>query len=111
MHPDTPSLPADIPAFRDLGGTKYRAPFDRWLTTAPARQVRVAVHDDTVLLQVTDGPLGPWRLQITAAQAAALSTELLNAACHVQRNAQPIPTPEVADSGWGDFVEAGGRAL
>ena len=108
---NTTLLPADIPAFRDLGGTKYRPAFDRWLHTSPSCQVRVAVHDDTVLLQVTDSPLGPWRLQLSAAQAAALSTELLNAACHVQRNAQPIPTTEVADSGWGDFVEAGGRAL
>jgi hypothetical protein len=103
-------LPAHIPTFRDLGGAKYRPAFDRWLATSPTCHVRVAVPDDTVLLQVTDGPLGPWRLQLTAAQAAALSTELLNAACHVQRNAQPIPTPEVADSGWGDFVEAGGVA-
>lgn len=108
MHTDTRALPADVPAFRDLGGTKYLPAFDRWLATSPSCNVRVAVHDDTVLLQVTDGPLGPWRLQLSAAQAAALSTELLNAACHVH-NAQRIPTPEVAPSGWGDFVDAGGR--
>ena len=108
--PNPAMLPPDVPTFRDLGGAKYRPAFDRWLATSPTRDVRVAVPDDTVLLQVTDGPLGPWRLQLTAAQAAALSTELLNAACHAHRHADQIPTGEVADSGWGDFVEAGGVA-
>lgn len=112
------TLPTDLPDFIDLAGAKYRAGFDRHLVLRDA--IRLRVHADAPGdVGLMFGTIGQPQqaLTLNAAQAAALGAELINAACWVHQQqqraadeaAEPIPTPEVSDSGFGEFEAAGGR--
>lgn len=84
-----PKLPTDLPDFIDLSGAKYRAGFDRHLVLRGC--VRLRVHadarGDVGLMFGTIGQLQN-ALTMNAAEAAALSAELINAACWVHQQQQ-----------------------
>lgn len=83
------TLPPNVLPFRALDGLKYRAPLERWADTPHLALAVKADRGRVQLTFVTAGTLASTTLELSAAEAAGLAGEPLNAACCAHQQLQP----------------------